>query len=209
MPLHDLTIKTIAEYLVNNNEILHKLIRLNKRFYSIRLYFIKNMWFDDVQSHRLYKSRPEYWNYVHRLYFVGFETSLLDISLLTRLHTLSLDQCNNMVNIASLGKIRYLKLYYCDQIEDVSVLGTVYDLTICNCKKVKDVSGLGSVHRLNLIYCDAIEDVSALGTVYNLSFNTCAGIKDISALDKVLFLTIYCTQLPYLRRRPTKNIPKN
>src|SRR5690606_31219265 len=101
---------------------------------------------------------------VHELHVVNYR-DLVDVSVLSTLHTLTLDGCW--------------------RVADVSALRSVHTLTLIDCRNVTDVSALGSVHTLPLPYCRGITHVSALGSAHTLKLSQCRGVTDVSAPGSV------------------------
>jgi len=65
--IHDLIIRTIAEYIICDNTTLINLQCINQRFYSIRDMFIKQIVLTIEQSNYVIKHRPYGWNKVYLL----------------------------------------------------------------------------------------------------------------------------------------------
>ena len=211
--MHDLTIKTIAEYvsgrystLVHHNyhnyinKTLVNLQRVNKRFYQIRLCFIQQIFLGQTHSHYAYDHQPYGWNRVYQMYFYS-DKNLVDCTSLSFIRKLSLNNCQNLIDVSPLSKVYHLELSYCHQISDVSPLSKVHHLSLWGCDKIIDVSALGTVHSLYILYTKVITDVSALGKVHKLVLNNCRGINDISALNKVPHLEVWdCGIIPNIGR---------
>jgi len=102
IPLHDLVIRHIAEYLWGNNSTLTALMRVSKRFYALRDIFYSQICLDRYQSPHFFKKNPHPygWNIVRCMTFNN-ETDITDanISMFSSVHELEFFNC------------RYLKLY--------------------------------------------------------------------------------------------------
>eukprot|EP01040_Poterioochromonas_malhamensis_P006848 gene6848-7383_t len=99
--------------------------------------------------------------------------------------SLCLSRCNNLDNIAALGKnTNSLDLSKCIQINQVNHLGNVRILNLSGCISVTDVSSLGNVHRLDISYCSRVENVGNLGKVPYLIMRSCRLISDVTRLGQ-------------------------
>ena len=184
--LHDLVIRTICEF-IQCNTTMHNLMRLNTRFYGIRDIFIGRLYLGMFKTDVVCDNKPYGWNKVYKLSVSG-STNITD------------------TDIALLGNIRHLKLYYCGwQITDVSALHHVHDLSlitlpeVCdisslthvhtiyiqNCQQIRDLSALSRSHTVSLYHCHGFSDVSMLGNVYSLTIDECFNVTDVSMLGKV------------------------
>jgi len=190
-PLHDLVIRTIAEYLIDDNKTVVKLQRLNGRFYGLRDIFIKALRLSTTASNYACENKPYGWNKVYSMYILYWNQSI-DLSFLTgcRLQSMRLSCCRTISDVSALRNLRFLTIYICPCISDVSALGSLHYLRIATCVDIIDVSALGSVHTLILEGCHSIRDVSALWSVRNLTIQYCLGITDVSALKMVPKLII-------------------
>jgi len=205
--IHDLVIRTICQYLCGNNKTLVNLQCLNKRFYSIRDIFIRQLCLSWNQSMYAIVDKSYGFNKVHSLWIsVDYNTrEFSDVSQLSLIHTLTLRNFHLIIDVSPLKRVRDLTLQGCNNIIDVSSLSFVHKLSISNCYGICDVSALGTVYDLTLDFCPKINDVSALGTVHNLTIYYCNSIYDISALKNVPNLTIsWCDNLDSVQRSTLK-----
>ncbi len=220
--LHDLTIRTISEYLCYRNETLTNLQRLSQRlsqrFYSLRDIFIGQLEVTLFKDTYFPNHKPYGWNKVRALkieisdiddlspiasrtmdFIHLFECpKIIDVSPLLNIREIYLADCPNITDVRplGLGKVRYLKLYFCDNIEDVSTLGSIEELIFVGCSAIKDVTSLGTVKKLIIMSCSGVTDVSRLATVQNLTLNDCDGIESVIDLHTVRKMTIsYCDNI--------------
>ena len=201
-PLHDMAIKIIAEFLHGDNNTLLNMLRVNKRFYSLRRFFFNHIVLNSETSAIAYHKRPPYWKHVDTIKLDGdiikcpkilnlsifsnircvtlynIQCRMRPLSALRHVHELVLICCHNICDVSSLGSVHTLEIHCCDKIRDVSALKNVHTLTITN-SDVRDVSSLGSVNTLTLNTCNSITDISNLGTVHNLTIEYCTGISNL------------------------------
>ena len=150
-PLHDLVIRTVAEYLATMsyaNSTLVKLQSLSKRFYEIRDIFIGQLILSEHASFFAYTHKPYGWNKVRimKLYNDSNWSSCDIPSLGTgSIHTLYIGFWNDLDNAAPLRFIRKLFIMSAESLVDVSALGSVHTLYLFNCQGIRDVSALGGV----------------------------------------------------------------
>jgi len=196
--LHDLIIKTIAKYLRpltsnnwidsfrQNNRIFVDLQGLNRRFYSIRDIFIRQISLDYELSKKVYETRPYGWNKVHSMHM----RYLRDVSDLGGINSLTITAYENITGFSSLYNLRTLHLYWNHELHDVSILTQLRYLSLVGCHVITDVSALKNIHTLRLYDCAGITDVSALGNIHTLTLIECPGIRDVSALKNIHTLSI-------------------
>jgi hypothetical protein len=115
-------------------------------------------------------------------------TNINDVSIFSKVHTLSLNNCKNVSDVSALGGVHSLNLSNTN-ISDVSIFSKVHTLSLNNCKNVSDVSALGGVHTLNLRNTN-VSDVSALAGVHILDLRCCWKVRDVSALNGVYKLNL-------------------
>ena len=201
VPLHDLVIRTISEYLriskylgANNNHLIFSndalinLQRVNKRFYQLRDIFIGQIICDRYQSAYAYKNNPYGWN---KVYHMSLCNNLLqDVSQLGSIKSLCVSYCAELRDVSALRHVHKLTLDV-SNVRDFSMLGTVHTLVLDCCPFLYDVSPLWSVHSLTLANCSNVRDVSPLCKVHKLSLIDCCGISDFLALSGAHSLTIF------------------
>jgi len=152
-PLHDLVIRTVAEYLCGFNETLVNLQRVNTRFYSLCDIFIGRIWLSQSQSDYAIMNKPYGWNKVYSMLINGYHY-----------------RNYRYVDWHALGSIHSLYIAEC-YIPDLSILRRVHTLIFRNCGNIHDVSSLSSVKRLTFIGCFEITGTEALKSVPKLSIN--------------------------------------
>jgi len=176
-PVHDLVIRIISEYLRECNNTLVKLQCLNKRFYSIRHMFIKQLSLDQIQSNYAYTNQPYGWNKVHS-FGLFYEKMISDISQLRLIHTVTLVSCHEIVDLSALS-LAHTVIIICNvKLTNISPLCKVNTIHLNNCPKICDVSALKYVHNLSLIRCHNINDISALSLVRSLTIRECKNLTD-------------------------------
>jgi hypothetical protein len=116
--------------------------------------------------------------------------TLIDTSILSYVHSLTLFNCVNIIDVSSLGSLYKLNLSDCYSIKNVKSLGLIHELNLSSCFGVKDVSMLKSVHTLNLSNCTNVKDISMLTSVHTLDVTNCRNIKDIGNLRKLKVLAM-------------------
>jgi len=212
MPLHDLTIKTIASYIKNHNYTMVGLQKVNKRFYSLRDVFIRRLTLT-YDRHKITNRHRHYgWNKVHDITIYTSHEHLVNcielkdirkvklvyglfenLFALNSIHTLVLEYCGENVNdISFLGKLREIKLNRCHGITDFSALSSVKKVSIEHCKGLTDTSlkVLSNNHTLVIYDCE-IEDISCLKNVRDLTLRTCRHIRDVSSLGTGTIKKLY------------------
>ena len=210
-PLHDLVIRTIAEFLPDDNITLAMLQRLNRRFYSLRDIFIEQLVLYYVLSTYATRHKPYGWNKVRSLR-LGYGEDIPDLSAINNVFSVVIEgtQIDDLSALAG-GKLRYITLNCCNNILDVSPLSGFHSVSLSSCYHIYDVSPLRNVHSLSFSFmnirdisslkggrlysiclhmCSEITDVSALKDVHTVTLALCASITDVSALKKVPKLTI-------------------
>jgi len=140
VPLHDLVIRTVAEYLSGDNETLVTLQRVCARFYGLRDIFIGQICLLHNQSRYAYDYQPYGWNKVHSMYF-WHNICINDVSALSGIRDLSFYDCPNIRDISPLHHVHSLSINYCDRITDIdiSALRNIKHLFITGCKNVSNV----------------------------------------------------------------------
>ena len=214
--MHDLVIRTIAEWITFHNQTLIHLQRLNRRFYNLRHIFIRQLCLNYNQSEWALIHQPYGWNRVRHMCFCS-KTEISDVSALSKVHCLffsycydikdvtplrhvydlTISMCHSITNFSVLSNVHTLYLDCCFHLSDVSPFKHVHNLTINDCDNVTDVTALGSgtIHSLKLISLD-IDDVSTLGHLHSMTLKYCNFVTDISMLKKVKRLKIMnCKQL--------------
>ena len=155
-PLHDLVVRTVAEYLCGVNSTLAKLQRVSTRFYGLRDIFIGCLWLNQSLSDYAIRTKPYGWNKVYYMHLLDYTSGhyldypYIDWSALGSIHSL------------------YISASY---IPDLSVLRRVHTLTFHNCGYIWDVSSLCSVKQLTFIGCYEITGTEALKMVPRLNIN--------------------------------------
>jgi hypothetical protein len=90
--------------------------------------------------------------------------------------SLYLYNCSEITTLDNISRVHTLNLGYCKNIVDVSCLENVYDLMLNGCFQLKNFSNLGKVHRLDLVNCN-IEQVDQLSNVHTLNLSKCYRAK--------------------------------
>ena len=109
---------------------------------------------------------------------------LIDILDLKRVHNLYLDsiRIKNMISIEGVYKLKLVKL---DQRIDLSVLNAVHTLHLQWLRNWSNLKDAGNVHTLSLNDVDHVSDVSALRNVHILQLEMLSMVDDVSALGGV------------------------
>jgi len=158
--LHDLTIKTMAKYLVNRNATLNKLQRLNIRFYRLRDIFLSQIGFTKVNKNDLYMDRPYGWNKLRSLNVYGSDV-VIDLSLLTKIERLYLIGCSVITSMVPLNA-KEVYVRNCTSIVDLSCFRNVKGITIDNCESVTEISFWDMVRHANICFCKNIISIKNL-----------------------------------------------
>jgi len=213
MPMHDLVIKTIAQYFIEKNWTLIALMRVNQRFYGLRDIFISKIMLNSGDPRSSFRSRPYYDKYdyafgkcgwtkvysveydrlgdiklssfknVHKVHLLSCQIS--DTTIINNISTLWLECCN-ISDVSLFSKINTIHLTHCHDIRDFSPLGSVYKLTIGWCNGLKNVASLNTVHILALYHCQYMRsyDELGLGSIHKLTLDDC-DIEDVSPLKYI------------------------
>jgi hypothetical protein len=115
--------------------------------------------------------------------------SIVDVSCFHAAETLNLSYCWNITDVHALGHVSRLNLTGCTQIQDISALGNVPSLNVSNCPLIDDISCLTNVKNLDLGGCLLITDLSSLQNVEKLSFRAFQG-RSLVGLKKIKSLTL-------------------
>jgi len=203
--LHDLVIRTIAEFIDDkwcDNRDLGNLIRLNKRFYAIRDMFYKLCKLNHYSSKYAYHNRPYNWNKVRQMMLFSDGMTAFDFSELGSLHTLYI-QNDRVIDVSALGRVYFLTLHHCKALRNLTGLGKNHTVQLLNLPKIRDLSPLSNIHTLYLNLCHNITDVSSLRSLHTLTISNCHRVSDVSALSNVKRLTldslIYVTDVAALK----------
>jgi hypothetical protein len=115
---------------------------------------------------------------------------LIDILDLKRVHNLYLDsiRLKNMISIEGVYKLKLVKI---DQPIDLSVLNSVHTLHLQWLRNWSNLKDAGNVHTLSLNDVDNVSDVSALKNVHILQLEMLSMIADVSALKGVHTIKLY------------------
>ena len=145
---------------------------------------------DDLEFRELVDSRGRVWELKFGKSALDTDTSLVDVSFLSCVQILKLQNCSAIIDVSPLSSVHTLTLDSMDGVTDVSALTSVHTLKLVNMSGVTDVSALSSVHTLTLESLDVVTDVSALSEVHTLTLKDMEGVRDVSALANVHTLTI-------------------
>ena len=140
---------------------------------------------DDLSFREVVDSRGRVWEF--RL----FLHPTIDVTFLSRVHTLELYGISGVTDVSALSKVHTLSLMDMDGVTDVSALSQVHNLTLCRMDGVTDVSALSQVHTLYLLNMYGVTDVSALSKVHTLTLEKMPGVTDVSALSQVHTLKLW------------------
>ena len=132
------------------------------------------------------------------------DTSLVDVSFLSRVQILKLYRCSAIIDVSPLANAHTLELRNLSRVIDVSALSSVHTLTLGGMDGVTDVSALSSVHTLTLRDMSGVTNVSALSSVHSLTLLNMNGVRDVSTLSSVPNLLILsCKHLNDVDREST------
>ena len=140
---------------------------------------------DSNLSTYIYKLR-----YVHTLDLSY--TTVSDVSMLGKVHTLNLSNCYKVTDVSALGNVHTLDLSG-TKVSDVSALKNVRELNLFGCYNVTNVSTLGNVRKLILRDTNVI-NVSMLGNVQTLNLSH-TKVRDVSMLGNVHTLVLNNTNV--------------
>ena len=150
--LHDLVIRTVAEYLVGKNKTLCALQRVNARFYGVRDIFISQLALSERASVYAYKKRVYGWNMVYSMILHGR---------------------HEINDLSALGRVRVLRLISCYQIHDVSALKEVHTLILFNSSDVKHLNTLPKLRHLSLLVDYIPINRTAIKKLHSLTIDDC------------------------------------
>ena len=200
--LHDLTIRTISKFLYKNNTTLVNLLRINIRFYGLRDIFIKNLYLDIEKSNYAYLSKPYGWNKVHHFTIkckLGNGRSIFNKALnftdFKYIDTLFFVHYKHNFNVVDLPNLRKAGFSNCQGLLDVSWLSKLKILLLWECDKVSDISPLSNVRNIHIKHCRLIRDIRALDKVLHLRLEGLHLLHDLSIFKKKDQHIINCRQI--------------
>ena len=110
-------LENIAHHLQGDNQTLSNLMRVDTKIYKNRLILIREMVLNRDQSIKAYEKKPFGWNQVH---------------------TLRLNECQNITDVSAFGHVHALDLTCCDNITtNLSKLNRVKNIILPNGRKIK------------------------------------------------------------------------
>ena len=173
---------------------------LHEKFKNYNYHKIINLKFEErkvASRYRNLKFKMDLYGHPITSYYINYSDKHrrnFSMDELKYLYSLSLKECNWIIDVSMFKNIHTLNLSYCICIKDISILKNLHILNISKCD-IKDVSALGNLHTLIMRYCHKIEDVSALGKLHTLDLLGCSKIKDVSALGNLYSLNLKFTKV--------------
>ncbi len=114
---------------------------------------------------------------------INFCENIVNVVTLSHLNRLELGSASELTDITPLQNIPHLSFIACTNIRDFSVLNSSRQRSIrISISEVSDVAFCRNVHRLTLSECNNLIDISPLHGIYDLSLIACKNIEDISSL---------------------------
>lgn len=114
-------------------------------------------------------------------------------------HTLILENCQEITKVIYLKNVSFLNLTGCSHIVDFGELesGTIHELILNNLDVVPGVQKLGKIKKLSLCYSKISQiDINYLGNVQELNLHGNKNIVDVSKLGNIRILDLsFCSNI--------------
>jgi len=211
--LHDLAIRLIAEYLRGKNYMLNNLMRLNKRFYSLRHIFIEQLMLNEHKTRYVYKYKPDGWNKVYSLTMNYPDYDNDSLVQLGALRSLSLAS-DSVTDLSPLHNLERLDILFRIGTDDFAAVPKLKYLSLKNCVKLYALSNVSHIHSIEIHHCAFLNTVTTFAGVHTVSLTICNQIKDFSPLASAQWLRInncrhFCNEsLVALRKVPCWSLYK-